>query len=190
MPVSVFTLREALDYDPKTGLFRWRERPIHHFKNGEKWRAADNMKRWNTVHAGKPALTQMNQGGYLYGGVDGENLLAHRVAWEITHLKRATTTIDHSNGMRSDNRIVNLRPASRSQQARNCASAKGSTSKYLGVSWRKDRSCWRSVIFDGVKQEHLGSFRSEEDAARAYDRRAKVLHGEFARLNFPDERVA
>ena len=64
---------------------------------------------------------------------------------------------------------------------------KQTSSKYKGVSFHKPNGKWRAGIKSGGKFKHLGYFENEEDAARAYDAAAKIYHGEFAVLNFPDE---
>lgn len=185
MSVPVLTLREALDYNPQTGLFFWRERPVHHFCNDMRWSAQNNCNRWNSRFAEKECFTTKQRNGYLSGVVDCTRLLAHRVAWAITAGSWPPDTVDHINGQRGDNRLCNLRLATRKEQSRNCASSKSSTSSFLGVSWRSDRKVWRAVIGDGSRQVFLGTFSDETEAAKAYDEAAKELHGVFARLNFP-----
>lgn len=186
MDVPVLTLREALKYEPETGLFTWRERPVHHFKNDTRWSASQAQKRWNTRYAGNQAFLQENKvSGYLTGVIDGQRLLAHRVAWAISVGSPPLSTIDHRNGARHDNRLCNLREATRSEQSRNCSASKSGTSSFLGVSYRSERRMWRAVIFVDGKQNYLGSFADEIDAARAYDAAAALHYGNFARLNFP-----
>ena len=185
MSVSILTLREALAYDRDSGAFAWKERPIHHFSNDNRWSAAQNQKRWNVRYAGRPCFLTLNPNGYLYGCVDGQRLLSHRAAWAIVMGEWPIDTVDHINGNRSDNRWSNLRSATRAEQSRNCAASKSGTSPYLGVSWRTDRKKWRAVIKRDGRQTFLGSFDSEIEAAKAYDEAAKKAHGVFARLNFP-----
>jgi hypothetical protein len=60
-------------------------------------------------------------------------------------------------------------------------------SKYRGVSWSKSNKKWQAQIYFDGKKHHLGYFEDEEEAARAYDRAARVQHGEKAQLNFPAE---
>ena len=59
------------------------------------------------------------------------------------------------------------------------------TSEFKGVSRDKDLQKWRAEITAHRKHKHLGTFESEVDAAKAYDKAAIELHGEFAKLNFP-----
>lgn len=98
---------------------------------------------------------------------------------------KPVNTIDHRNVVPSDNRWLNLREATHSEQMKNRNSHADSTSRFLGVSLRKDRGVWRSTIFVDGKQVFLGTFKDEEKAARAYDAAALQYHGDFARLNFP-----
>ena len=95
---------------------------------------------------------------------------------------------DHISGDRLDNRRANLRTATHGQNVVN-RSGRGE-SLFLGV--HRDRRWWRAQIRPLGSGRHgrkmqLGAYATEEDAARAYDRAAREHHGEYARLNFPDE---
>jgi hypothetical protein len=92
---------------------------------------------------------------------------------------------DHRNGDGLDNRRGNLRAATQAQNHANRRKTVG-TSKYLGVNWAPPEGKWRAVICTNRRAKFLGLFHDEDDAARAYDRAAREIHGEFARLNFPD----
>lgn len=109
--------------------------------------------------------------------------------------KRTTTTLhafitgypltDHRNGDGLDNRRCNLRSATVAENGRNRRMSANNTSGFRGVYWRKSKGKWEASIGHLGRQPHLGAFDSAEEAARAYDEAARVLHGEFARLNFP-----
>jgi hypothetical protein len=92
--------------------------------------------------------------------------------------------IDH-NGL--NNRKSNLRLCTRSQNARNQRPQTGRSSKYKGVSWHKLDKRWHARAHSNQITHHLGSFKNELDAAKAYDEKAKELFGKFAYLNFPNE---
>jgi hypothetical protein len=87
---------------------------------------------------------------------------------------------DHINGNRLDNRKCNLRFVTAQQNAQNRSKGKSGSSQYKGVI-REQNKYWRAKI----KQIWLGYFKTEEDAAQAYDEAAKEKYGEYARLNFP-----
>ncbi len=96
-------------------------------------------------------------------------------------------TVDHINGDGLDCRRSNMRWATKSQQQANQGLSRANTSGYRGVSWVPRKSKWLSRIKTNRVQVHLGYFMTPGDAARAYDRKALELFGEFARLNFPEE---
>lgn len=89
---------------------------------------------------------------------------------------------DHKNRNSLDNRRLNLRECTNGQNQFNTAARFGR--KFKGVF--KSKSGWRAAIRAGkLGQVYLGRFKSEESAARAYDEKAKQLHGDFCHLNFP-----
>lgn len=92
---------------------------------------------------------------------------------------------DHINGNALDNRDENLRPSTHHQNTMNKPIQPNNTSGFKGVSYRKDRRKWGAYIKFNGKMIHLGRFIDREDAARAYDRKAIELFGDFARTNFP-----
>jgi hypothetical protein len=93
---------------------------------------------------------------------------------------------DHINHDGLDNRRANLRNCTVKQNNANSRSAIASSSKYKGVCWSKKRRKWFAYIKKNGVQFNLGSFENEADAARAYDIAAKMYHGAFAGLNFPE----
>jgi HNH endonuclease/AP2 domain len=92
---------------------------------------------------------------------------------------------DHRNGDTLDNRRSNLRKCDHRQNQWNTGRKRNGTSKYKGVTLTKWG--WEARIRCGEKRPYLGLFESERGAAMAYDAAARKFHGEFARLNFPEE---
>lgn len=93
---------------------------------------------------------------------------------------------DHINGDGLDNRRENLRLVTEQQNQFNRHNTTGN-SQYKGVSCIVPTKKWRSRITINRQIIHLGIFKNEVDAAKAYDKAAKEHFGEFAHLNFPEE---
>lgn len=168
------TLRELLRYEPDTGKLYWKERPRDLFKNSQSWKA------WNTRYAGQLAFTSADSRGYLRGAIFGDLFLAHRVAWAIAHGRWPEKDIDHVNGDPSDNNLMNLREATRTENACNRGKQRNNTSGYKGVGFHKASGKWRSYIVTSDGQMELGLFRSPEEAHCAYMQAANEYHREFA----------
>lgn len=109
--------------------------------------------------------------------------------------KGSPQRIDHKNCNPIDNRRENLRPCTNAENSRNRRKVAGKKSKYLGVAFHRSYSSKKEKVyaepkiratigFDN-KQKHLGYFKTEEEAAIAYDTYARKIFGEFARVNFP-----
>ncbi len=94
--------------------------------------------------------------------------------------------LDHIDGDKTDNRRINLRICTSQQNTFNQKLRKTNKSGYKGVYWSKEANRWRAQIRFN-KSIYLGTFQSKEDAAKAYDTAATKYHGEFARLNFPED---
>lgn len=105
---------------------------------------------------------------------------------EIVVCRDPYLEVDHINGNKLDNRKANLRLCTPSQNIANTPVRKDNETGYKGVSHEKrwGGNTWRARIQINGQREVLGYFASPEDAARAYDRAAKEIFGEFAHLNF------
>jgi hypothetical protein len=154
-------LREVLDYNAETGVFLWK--------------VATSSR--NAV--GSPAGA-INNVGYRVICVDGKNYLAHRLAWLYVHGVWPEHEIDHINRDRADNRLINLRQATKSQNMVNGNTRSDNKSGYKGVTWHKGSQKWRAVVQKDGKQYQIGMFTDIEEAAKAYAEFAAKLHGEFA----------
>ena len=103
--------------------------------------------------------------------------------------------VDHINGNPLDNRRENLRICTNQQNGMNRGKPKDNTSGYKGVTYMKKKKDmineyskpWYAQIIHNQKKIHLGCYKTKEEAARAYDKKAIELHGEYATLNYPKE---
>ena len=151
-------LREVLDYNPETGEF---VRII-----GVRGQAA-----------GAIAGTVSAVLGYIFIGIDGARYLAHRLAWLYMHGKWPEKQIDHINGIRSDNRLANLREATAAQNRQNQTEfRRNNSSGYLGVYADKNTGLYTASIKVGGVQHHIGSYRTAEEAHEAYRQEKAKLH--------------
>jgi hypothetical protein len=95
--------------------------------------------------------------------------------------------VDHINGNKLDCRRANLRPATRSENNMNKTVAHPSKSGYRGVAWHNPSRSWFARVTKQRKPVFAEFFPTAEEAARAYDKAARIHFGDFARLNFPDD---
>jgi len=154
--VTLGRLRELLNYNPETGIFTW---------NVKKRRAS----------AGERAGSNSTI-GYRQIGIDGRDYFEHRLAWLYVYGEWPEFEIDHRNGVRSDNRILNLRQATKAQNGQNQKPRSTNTSGIAGVSWSKRRSKWVAYIMVNNKHRHLGLFDDIQKAEEAYLNAKQELH--------------
>lgn len=128
----------------------------------------------------KPAGT-VTSTGYVGIVIDGKRYLAHRIAWALFHGSWPEQQIDHINGIKTDNRIENLRLATNAQNGKNYGANKTNTSGIKGVSWCKQTQKWRAFIRVDGKQLDKGR-HSNKDVAIAVRQAAEIEHfGEWRR---------
>jgi len=161
------TLCKLLRYEPETGLLFWRKRPVEMFSDSGCGGQAGVAARWNGRFAGKEALTAKHSTGYRYGMIFGHAYFAHRVIWAMETGEWPPDQIDHINGVRNDNRLVNLRAVSRAVNSKNQRRPKSNTSGVIGVCWHRTHGKWVARIKRDGKNIHLGLFTSKSDAIAA-----------------------
>lgn len=159
MQIEVDILRKLLDYNPENGKLFWKSRGINDF---------------DSEYANKEAFTSVNSLGYIQGEILGKNYKAHRVAWAIYH-GHWPENIDHINGIKTDNRILNLREVSNSQNSKNMKRYSTNTSGVTGVRQIGNGS-FQATICVNRKRITLGSFKELKDAIKAR-KEAEILYG-------------
>jgi hypothetical protein len=159
--ITLERLKEALEYNPESGLFVWKVR------TGMRVRIDD--------------VAGAISHGYVLIRLDGTLHRAHRLAW-LWMTGAQPEEIDHINGCRSDNRWCNLRLATRTQNNGNSVVHKDKQKGVpKGVFWSAQNRKWLAQIQHRGKKQYLGYFSTVEAAHSAYLAAAKELFGEFVR---------
>ena len=143
---------DDLKYCPDTGLFSW-------------------VKPKNGRTLGGEVGT-VNTTGYRLICVNRKRYLAHRLAWFMHYGKWPKGDLDHINGVKDDNRISNLREATKSQNQCN--------RKSKGYSYQIGMGKYQARITFQKKTTYLGFFDTEGEASRAYENAKKDYHKEYA----------
>jgi len=141
-------LKEHLSYNQETGIFTWIKSP------------GGNIKK-DTQTGCK------NKRNYVLIGIKGRTYFAHRLAWLFAYGTWPEQEIDHINKNESDNRLVNLRLATRNQNNQNRKQFSNNSSGHTGVRWHKKNKRWHAYIGISKKYIYLGSFKIIEDAVFA-----------------------
>jgi hypothetical protein len=154
---SYARVAELLSYDPLTGIFTWKIAP-----GGRQ------------DLSGKVAGC-LRQGRYSVIYIDGKEYKAHRLAWLLYTGSWPKAQIDHINRIRHDNRIENLREATKSENQINSAMYRNNKSGYRGVCFHKATGKWQAEVKRNKKPNYLGVFETAEEAYKQvqnYDRGA------------------
>ena len=125
------------------------------------------------------SIVKQSNSHYLIGNIDGKMYRFHRLLFDNID---STKFVDHINGNGLDNRLDNLRICTPQQNRTNVPKLKGK-SKYKGVRKSTKGKTWQAAIKKNHKWYYLGCFKTQQEAAKAYNVAAIQLFGEFARLN-------
>ena len=117
--------------------------------------------------------------GYVQVMINGKRYKAHRLIFKMFN-GEVPEIIDHINGVRDDNRIENLRPASLSGNAQNSKKPQRNTSGFKNVYWHKAFGLWQVAITAKNKMLHIGYYKDIHAANIAAISARKQHHGEFA----------
>lgn len=167
-----FEWNEAFSY--KDGFIYWKSRDRSEFDTDRQFTA------WHTRNLGNRAGTTHNSHQMVM--FHKRLYMLHRIIWQM-HFGPIpdNMVIDHINCISTDNRIENLRLATRQENNRNRRPVRGSKSGYKGVSWISSAQRWRAQIVVDNKTEHIGQFKCPLRAHLAYVKRSRELFGNFAR---------
>lgn len=154
-------LLQLLHYEPSTGAL------------------TRKIKTSNRVKIGD-VVGCKNRDGYLVTRIGDILYYNHRLAWFYVHGDWPDEEIDHRNGVRDDNRLINLRRASRKQNARNSRKPSSNSSGVKGVSWCKIMNKWFAYVGVDNQRVKVGYFDSLDDAEKSVSCTRKNIHGQFA----------
>jgi hypothetical protein len=150
-------LKELLSYDHETGLFTWR--------------VSKGTAKKGSI-AGYKHLD-----GYIQIMIDNKNYLAHRLAWIYVYGSLPEKDLDHINEIKDNNRICNLRLATRQENNHNISKPRiHNISGFRGVCWCKCAKKWKSQIGINGKKKYLGIFNTAEEAYEAYLKAKREIH--------------
>lgn len=157
--LSITRLKELVTYNPETGIFTF------------------NSTRGGNLSG--DIAGSLHHLGYVFLMIDRETYTAHRLAWFYCFEEWPTKFIDHIDKNRSNNRLDNLREASREENACNMKIRKDNTTGYKGVSLDKKTGRFMSRLTVNKKVLYLGMFKTAEEASKAREDKAKELQGDF-----------
>jgi len=158
--INIDYVKSILDYNKDTGIITWK------------------------IGNGKRAV-QGNEAGYITDegyraiGINGKYIKSHRIAWAMHYGFQPDFQIDHINGIKNDNRIINIRLATQSQNKSNVNAPITNTSGVKGVVKRNGR--YIAQIKHNQKNIYIGTFDNISDAEKARIEVEKKLFGEFSR---------
>lgn len=152
--ISQEFLKDRFVYDPETGDFYYR-------KSDKK-------------------CGYINHSGYRYITICYKTYIVHRLIWVYMTGSYPPEDIDHINRNRLDNRWVNLRAVSRSENSKNRSVSKKNSSGYPGVGYNKrDEKFYAAIMVDG-ERHYLGYYDSAEEAGKAYKEASLYYYKEFS----------
>ncbi len=147
-------LKSILDYNPDTGVFKWAVSKAQRVERGD--------------------VAGYDSKGYIRIEIDNKPYFAHRLAFLYMTGEMPVDQVDHKNRVRNDNRWINLKEASNSDNQKNKSLQKNNTSGVVGVAWRETR--WVARIMVDKKAINLGSFAEFHEAVNAR-KNAEIFYG-------------
>lgn len=150
-------LKQLLHYNPDTGVFTW-------------------IKSRGRCKVDGGIAGGLDRYGYCRIKIDGKTYQRSRLAWMYTTGSFPPKFLDHISGVRSDDRIENLRACSAGENTQNLGLTKANKSGIMGVSWKTSHSRWCAQIKHLGVVHYPGLFDKIEDAAEARKAAKAAMH--------------
>lgn len=183
-------VRSILDYCAETGEFHWKARPKEMFKDDGPKGAQGSADTWNKRFAGTKAGT-IDADGYVIIQIGKpHNYRAHVIAWLWHYGEWRPGGVDHKHGVRDDNRISELRAATKSQNGMNKRRQSNNTSGFIGVNFNSQRGLWEARATIERRTYRFGFFTTPEAAAEKRAQEIARIHGEFVPADEQRKRYA
>lgn len=174
-------IHALFEYEAETGHLIWKVRPRsdfildHHHRN------------WNRIYAGTRAGCVCPRSRYRVITIKGKVYREHRIIWCHVYGDVSVEQIDHINGIRDDNRLVNLRAVDSAVNRKNTSLRSNNRTGFHGI-YQLENGKWVSRITSNYKRIHLGTFQTKEEAICARKKFEKRLgyhknHGRPPQLN-------
>lgn len=154
-------VKECFHYEPSSGKLTWK------------------ISKARCVKIGQEA-GWMRSDGYRQVEVDGTKFLVHRLIYFFIEGKFPPKEIDHIDGNKSNNRWNNIRACSRSENMSNAGPRRNNKLGIRGVYYDPKRRRYITRIRKGCTKKYIGSFKTKEEAARAYQEEQSKIFGEYA----------
>jgi hypothetical protein len=138
------------------------------------WKKSNNRK----IKVGNK-VGFLNNHGYIQTKIFNKTMSVHRIIYFMNH-KTLPDLIDHINGIKTDNRIENLRPATKSQNNQNCAIRKDNSSGVKNICWDKNCNKWRVFLQTNKKRKSFGVYDDLELAELVAVEARNKYHKQFA----------
>lgn len=151
-------LKQVLHYDPETGIFTW-------------------LVKISTNKIGEPA-GHNDKDGYLRIQIDGKIYRCHRLAWLYAYGIWPKTGLDHEDTIKTNNRIKNLRETKNDGQKFNTGAHKNNKLGYKGIR-QVENGRFQARITGKSGLYSIGTYKTLEEACKAYALEAKKVHGDF-----------
>jgi hypothetical protein len=172
--ISFDIVTKLLEYRPDEGTLIWKTRPQEMFPDSRA------CKIWNTKNAGKVAGSISKRSNRVSITIFKVARAAPRLIWLIVYGEYPPHDVDHVDNNPLNNRLSNLRAATRPQNLWNRRINKNNSCGLKGVCLDKRRNQWKAEIMVHRKKMFLGYFSTKEEAHHAYQKASFKLHGEYS----------